>query len=90
RLRVAFLFMYFTYILYSEATNRYYVGCCANMEIRIVQHNFGRNKSTKAGKPWSIKYTETFASLSEARKREFEIKNKKNRKYIEWLISSVG
>jgi putative endonuclease len=80
--------MFYTYILYSASADRYYVGSTADMNVRIEQHNAGRNKSTKAGKPWSIQYTETFATLSEARKREIEIKNKKSRKYIEWLIHS--
>jgi putative endonuclease len=88
RLRVAFLFMYYTYILYSSSTDRYYVGSCDDLTIRIAQHNAGRNKSTKAGVPWIIQYTETFSTRSDARKRELEIKKKKSRKYIEWLINS--
>jgi len=82
------LSMFYVYILYSSDTDRYYVGTCANMNIRFEQHNTGRNKSTKAGVPWIIKYTETFTTLAAARKRELEIKKKKSRKYIEWLISS--
>jgi putative endonuclease len=34
-----------------------------------------------------LKYSEEFQTKTEALKREFEIKKKKNRKYIEWLIS---
>ncbi|WP_394342104.1 GIY-YIG nuclease family protein [Pontibacter virosus] len=40
---------YYTYILYSEKVDRYYVGSCQDMETRLVQHNSGRNTSTKAG-----------------------------------------
>jgi putative endonuclease len=80
--------MYYTYILYSSSTDRYYVGSCDDLTIRIAQHNAGRNKSTKAGVPWIIQYTETFSTRSDARKRELEIKKKKSRKYIEWLINS--
>ena len=32
---------------------------------------------------------EEFESRSQAMRRELEIKNKKSRKYIEWLINSV-
>jgi putative endonuclease len=37
-----------------------------------------------------MKYTERFETRTEAVKRESEIKKKKSRKYIEWLISSAG
>lgn len=81
---------FYTYILYSEETDRYYIGSCQDMEVRLEQHNTGRNKSTKAGIPWVLKYTETFGTRSASTQRETQIKNKKSRKYIEWLISSAG
>ena len=81
---------FYTYILYSAKLDRYYIGSCEDLDLRIQQHNTGRNKSTKPGIPWVIKYTESFESRSNATKREMEIKNKKNRKYIEFLIDSVG
>ena len=78
---------YFTYILYSEKLNKYYIGSCEDLESRLKdRHNEGRNISTKAGIPWVVKYTETFSTRSEAVQRELQIKNKKSRKYIEWLI----
>jgi len=36
---------------------------------------------------WQLKYTEIFANRKQAISREREIKNKKSRKYIEWLIA---
>jgi len=82
--------MFFIYIIYSTTSDKYYIGSCTNLEIRILQHNAGRNISTKHGIPWIIKYSEVFSTRVEAMKRETEIKKKKSRKYIEWLISSVG
>ncbi|WP_161890244.1 GIY-YIG nuclease family protein [Pontibacter russatus] len=81
---------FYTYILYSEKLDRYYIGSCQDMEVRLEQHNAGRNKSTKAGVPWVLKHTETFEARSTATQRETQIKNKKSRKYIEWLINSAG
>ena len=80
----------FVYIIYSEKWNQYYVGSTENCDKRIEQHNAGKNKSTRGGAPWKLKYTEVLDSPTEARKREYAIKKKKSRKYIEWLISSVG
>ena len=80
---------FYVYILYSNRRDRYYVGSCDNLEKRIVDHNSGRSPYTKTGKPWVLKYHETHLNRSEARKRESEIKRKKSRKYIEYLISST-
>ena len=44
------------YIIYSESRDKYYVGCTENLSNRIEQHNAGRNKSTKSGVPWIVKY----------------------------------
>ena len=79
--------MPFTYILYSHKVNKYYVGACIDIERRIREHNTGHSKFTSTGIPWLLKYSETFSSLPEAKKRELEIKKKKSRKYIESLFS---
>jgi len=46
---------YHAYILYSSKIDRFYIGSCENMTVRIQQHNASRNKSTKTGVPWEIK-----------------------------------
>ncbi|TPE43696.1 GIY-YIG nuclease family protein [Pontibacter mangrovi] len=81
---------YFTYILYSEKTDRYYVGNCEDMEMRLALHNSGRNKSIKYGAPWKLKYTEAYTTRSEAVKREKALKAKKSRRYLEWLTNTAG
>jgi len=80
----------FLYILYSEKTDRYYVGSADDLESRLNHHNAGSTPSTKAGAPhWKLKYSEEYPTRSQARKREYAIKRKKSRKYIEWLISGL-
>ncbi|GAB5524077.1 MAG: hypothetical protein Roseis2KO_19490 [Roseivirga sp.] len=81
---------FYVYIIYSEGRDRYYVGSCDQLDRRISDHNAGRSKYTKSGKPWTLKYHEVYATRQEARQREREIKKKKSRKYIEFLISSAG
>ncbi len=78
--------MPFTYILYSEKLNKYYVGACIDMERRLYEHNIGHSKFTSTGIPWIVRYTETFGTLQEAKKRELAIKKMKSRKYIESLF----
>ena len=81
---------FFVYILYSSAIDQYYVGHTGNLEGRLFRHNNSGSKATKKAKDWVLKYTEKYSSKAEAVNRESEIKKKKSRKYIEWLISSVG
>jgi len=68
--------------------NKFYVGYSDDIERRVAQHNSGRNKSTKSGVPWELKYQEQFDDRTTAMNREKEIKDKKSKRYIEWLISS--
>jgi putative endonuclease len=76
------------YILFSKKLNKFYVGACTDLERRIYEHNIGHSKFTSLGVPWEIVYKEEFQTLLEAKKRESEIKKKKSRKYIEFLIQS--
>jgi putative endonuclease len=67
--------MYFTYILECADTSLY-VGCTNNLEKRLKQHNDSKRGAhyTKIRRPVVLKYSETFSTLKEARKRESEIK----------------
>ncbi|MEX6689569.1 GIY-YIG nuclease family protein [Danxiaibacter flavus] len=79
--------MPYTYILYSEKIDKYYIGACTDMQRRLYEHNIGHSKFTKTGMPWTIVYTEEFDTLLQAKQRELQIKKMKSRKYIEGLIS---
>ena len=83
--------MFYVYILYSVSRDRHYVGYTSNVDERVIEHNAGATNYTRSGKPWILVYKEQYELKSEAMKREREIKMKKSRKYIEYLInSSVG
>jgi len=78
--------MYFVYIIYSRQINKYYVGSTENIDLRIQRHNSGTTRFTSQTKDWKLVYSEQLPSKSVAIKREYEIKRKKSRKYIESLI----
>ena len=87
--------MFYTYILQSEATGRYYIGSTDNLDRRFKEHNdphYSGSKTTKRFKgPWNLAYSETFNTRSEAMLREKQIKSWKSAKAITCLIdSSVG
>ncbi len=67
-------FMYFLYIIKSTHKNYNYVGTTNNLNRRIMEHNSGKNKSTRHFKPFILCYKEEYKSLSEARKKEWFLK----------------
>ena len=70
--------MYQVYILESLKKKIYYIGHAAVAEVRLVDHNNGRVKSTKGYLPWKIVHLEKYETKSEAQTREYEIKSYKS------------
>lgn len=67
--------MYYVYIL-ECADKTLYTGYTTDLDKRVKNHNESKvgAKYTKARRPVVLKYSEKFSTLSEALKREFEIK----------------
>ena len=86
---VVFCFMYYCYIIYSESRDRYYIGSCENLRKRIEDHNNSRTPSTKSGKPWVLKWHKEFETRALAMAEERRLKQKKSRKYLEYLIGAA-
>ena len=70
--------MFTVYILKSIKNSRFYIGHTADLRKRLIEHNSGKTRSTKAYAPWEIVYTEDFGTKSEAYRREMEIKSYKS------------
>ena len=67
--------------------NSLYSGTCINLKEREAMHNSGKGaKYTRAKGPVKFVYHEEFETLSEARKREAEVK-KWNKQQKEELVS---
>jgi putative endonuclease len=58
--------MFFTYILYSEKFDRFYIGQTNDLIKRILRHNNGYVHSTKAFKPWKIVYFKEFETRADS------------------------
>ena len=80
--------MFYTYILKSFRSGRYYIGHTQNLEERLKRHQTGKVTATKNKGPWAIFYTEKYISKIEANRRELEIKSEKSRIYIEKIITT--
>jgi len=79
--------MYYVYILKSEAQARYYIGHSHDLVERLMIHNRGRVRSTKAYSPWKIVYSEACVSKQDAYKRERQIKSYKGGVAFKKLIA---
>jgi len=79
--------VYYTYILYSRTIDKFYVGYSNDLVLRLERHNSGWGKYSSRGIPWQLVYSESYSTKTAAIKRENEIKKKKSRKYIEFLVN---
>ncbi len=75
--------MYFVYIIYSSSIDKFYIGQTFDVNKRLGEHIEHKNLGAS---DWILKYTEHYETRAEAMKRELEIKKKKRRSYLEWLI----
>ena len=74
--------MYTTYIIHSKTTGRFYTGHCEDVDVRMIQHNSGRNISTKSGVPWELIFRQQFESRWEAMKAESSIKKRGAKRFL--------
>ncbi|MCK6600978.1 MAG: GIY-YIG nuclease family protein, partial [Bacteroidetes bacterium] len=81
--------LFYTYIINTQKTCRFYIGFTADLAKRIERHNLGTTRSTKRGRPWVLFYFEEYTSKTTAPKRERELKSWKSHQAIEALVSSV-
>ncbi|HWP61275.1 MAG TPA: GIY-YIG nuclease family protein [Candidatus Paceibacterota bacterium] len=75
--------MAWVYILKSLSFPKTYVGSTTDFERRIKEHNSGKHPYTSRFLPWDVVYTETFAELGDARRREKYLKSAAGRRFIQ-------
>ena len=80
---------YYVYIL-TCADNTLYVGSTNNLEKRVVQHNTAKAGAhyTKIRRPVTLAYSETVQTLSEALRREAEIKRWRREEKLALITSA--
>ena len=79
--------MAFVYILYSSSLNKYYVGSCLDLDLRLEAHlskKFVDGFTAKAN-DWKLYYSIKNLEYKQARKVETHIKKMRSKKYIENL-----
>ncbi len=73
--------MWYVYVLQNKDDD-WYIGSTRDLQKRILNHNTGKNKSTKYGIPWRIIYCEIGLNQKDARVREKYLKSGMGRRYL--------
>ena len=66
--------MFYVYILYSKILKEFYIGSTGDLDIKLKEHNCGRNSDTRLGIPWIMVYSESFMTHDEAKEMEITVK----------------
>ena len=66
--------MHYVYVLKSVKLGELYVGQTNDLKRRFVEHNTGKNVSTKHKAPFKLVYYEAYQSKSDAKFRETGLK----------------
>jgi putative endonuclease len=80
--------MFYCYILQSKKDFSFYVGQCKDLDSRMSKHFDGLSKYTASKRPLRLVYFEAFITRQAALIREKQIKAKKSKKYIEYLVNN--
>jgi putative endonuclease len=74
--------MFTVYALKSLTRNYIYVGLTNNTKRRFLEHNSGKNKTTRPYRPFKLLHTEQFEKRSEARVREKFLKGGSGKEFL--------
>jgi putative endonuclease len=77
------------YILKSQSTAKFYIGSALHLEARLAEHERGHSPYTRDRGPWALAYSEDYATLPEARRRERQMKSWKSSRSVQELIDAV-
>ncbi len=67
--------MYYVYAIASLDRNYIYVGLTDSVDRRFLEHNTGKNRTTKPYLPFKLIYTEVFETRIDARFKEKYLKS---------------
>jgi putative endonuclease len=78
--------MFYVYILQSENNSRLYIGKTVNLRRLFQEHNAGQNVSTKAYRPWTIIFYESYIKSSDTNRREKYLKTTQGHQTIKRML----
>ena len=81
---------YYTYILHSEKSHIFYYGYTHDLKKRLIEHNSGIMKSTKAHRPWRLVWYGAFETIVQAKDFERYIKSGSGKAFAYKRLVSVA
>lgn len=79
---------YFVYVLRSLKDGLFYIGFSENLKQRLVDHNAGKNVSTKSRRPLELIFFEGFPSKVDALRRESYFKTTKGKVTLRQMLKT--
>ena len=79
--------IWYVYSLYSYKSDIIYVGMSQDPEKRLLEHNNGKTRSTKAHIPWVKFFQEEIGERGKAREREKYYKSASGKKKLKKLLN---
>jgi putative endonuclease len=73
---------YYVYVLFSENDHMFYTGYTSDLKNRLLQHQFGKVKSTKYRLPVQLIYFEGCLNQQDATRREKYLKSGNGKIYL--------
>jgi putative endonuclease len=77
------------YAIFNSFNCEIYVGITGSFERRLIEHNSGKNRYTKAFMPWELYYSEECSDYSSARKREKYLKSAAGKRFMKKHVGSL-
>ena len=77
--------MFYVYVLESENYTRY-IGFTSDLKRRLVEHNTGKNRSTKHYDTWKVIYYEAHTNKEDAMRRERYFKTSPGRSALKKML----
>ncbi|MGB5895776.1 MAG: GIY-YIG nuclease family protein [Ignavibacteriaceae bacterium] len=74
--------MFTVYALKSKSRNYIYVGLTSNLNVRLLRHKSGYEKTTRAFAPFDLIFTEDFKTRIEARAEEKYLKSGVGKEFL--------
>jgi len=74
------------YAVISEVNSEIYVGIAKDPDIRLKEHNAGKNRFTKGLRPWRTLYREQQPNWLTARNREKYLKSGVGKEFLKSLV----
>lgn len=76
------MIMFYNYVLLSRKAPKIYIGFTTDLKRRVLEHNQGKNFSTKSYRPWKLVYYEASLNEKDATRREGYLKTTQGQRLL--------